>query len=153
MERGRDTSDSATLSAGPSRGASLECRECQVICERVVSPWRCLRANHTCVYAFKDGDSTYFGCLHKVFSPELDLKAFKECNGGSAGKGDPYGPVRVVRAPRPQCPVSIERAYHVDLLREHCVNPGFLREVFRVVRVADCRPHDSVESDDDQTTS
>jgi len=116
--------------------ARLECRECQVICERVVSPWRCLRANNNCVYAFEDGDSTYFGCLHKVFAPELDLGAFKD-DEASGGRTDPYGPIRVVRTPRPQCPVSVERAYLVDSTREQCVNPEFLREVFRVVRRAD----------------
>jgi hypothetical protein len=139
MKGARDTSIDATAAGAPRSGTRLECRECQVICERVVSPWRCLRANHTCVYAFKDGDSTYFGCLHKVFSPELDLQAFAGGLGESRSRTDPYGPVRVVRAPRPQCPVSVERAYLAESAREHCVNPGFLREGFRVLRGDEAR--------------
>jgi hypothetical protein len=132
-----DTSRQALTEGGFCGGPRLECRECQVICEQVVSPWRCLRANNTCVYAFKDGDSVYFGCLHKVFSPELDLGAFGDCGGFGGGRTDPYGPIRVVRAPRPQCPVSVERAYVAGSAQEQCVNPGFLREVFRVVRGRD----------------
>jgi hypothetical protein len=143
----------ATPADGRRLGPGLECRECQVICERVVSPWRCLGAMNTCVYAFKDGDSTYFGCLHKVFAPELDLGAFQECAGVGGARGDPYGPIRVVRTPRPQCPVSVERAYFSDSARERCVNPGFLQEVFRVVRRGDDRRRDSRSTGDGPSNS
>ena len=77
MSSNSDRREYSTLCGEQRRASRLECRECQVICESVVSPWRCLKARNTCVYAFKDGESTYFGCLHKVFSPELDLKAFE----------------------------------------------------------------------------
>jgi hypothetical protein len=123
-----------------------------VICENVVSPWRCLRAKSTCVYAFTDGASTYFGCLHKVFLPELDLAAFEgggECN---AARSDPYGPVRVARPPRPQCPVTVERAYSEDSLAEHCVNPGFVRGVFRVAEGFEGPRGDLCVSDEDIQT-
>jgi hypothetical protein len=110
----------------------LECRECRIICESVVSPWRCLKAQHSCVYAFRDGESIYFGCLHKVFLPELDLGAFGDEGDSHVGRNDPYGPVRVARAPRPQCPVSVERAYSADPSTDRCVNPGFVHEVFRL---------------------
>ncbi len=103
----------------------MECRQCRVICEQVVSPWRCLGTQHGCVYAFKEGESTYFGCLHKVFSPELDMGAFVG-DGGSTAVGDPYGALRVVRTPRPQCPVTVERAYAAMEDRETCVNPAFV---------------------------
>ena len=110
-----------------------ECRECHVICERVVSPWRCLRGRRTCIYAYRDGQTTYVGCLHKVFLPELDLTAFAE-EGIAGGNVDPYGKVRVARTPRPQCPVTIERAYSPGPLGQSCVNPAFLSESFRVRR-------------------
>lgn len=110
-----------------------ECRACHVICERVVSPWRCLRGRRTCIYAYSSGDSTYVGCLHKVFLPELDLSPFVE-ESGAAKKSDPYGMVRVVGTPRPQCPVKIERAYSFEALSQRCVNPGFLRDSFSVGR-------------------
>ncbi len=103
-----------------------------MICERVVSPWRCLKARHPCVYAYEEGDSTYFGCLHKVFAPELDLKALRDGSAGSMGRSDPYGPLRIVREPWPQCPVGIERAYISGAMVGPCVNPRFLREAFVV---------------------
>jgi hypothetical protein len=134
------------------RKPRLECRECRVICESVVSPWRCLKAQHNCVYAFRDGESTYFGCLHKVFLPELDLGAFGDDGEIRLGKNDPYGPVRVATAPRPQCPVSVERAYSADSSADRCVNPGFVREVFRVREGAETRSRDlHVPSDDTST--
>lgn len=110
----------------------LECRECEVICERVVCPWQCLKDGRTCIYAFEEEGITYFGCLHKVFAPEFDLSAFNADGEGRGGKSDPYGAVRVARMPRAQCPVSIERAYRVECLEGCCVNPAFPREVFEV---------------------
>ena len=111
-----------------SRRVRLECRECGVICERVVSPWRCLRSRHSCVYAFEDGQSTFFGCVHKVFSPEFDLACFgAEADRESSGH-DPYGPVRAVRPPHPQCPVSVEQAYWSRDVLSACMNPAFLAE-------------------------
>jgi hypothetical protein len=122
------------MARGRSRGVKLDCRQCEVICERVVLPWRCLKAHRTCIYAYEEGGATYFGCLHKVFSPELDIAAFKDEAGHVGRRGDPYGPLRVVRAPRPQCPVGIERAYCLKAARDCCVNPGFYREAGVVFR-------------------
>jgi hypothetical protein len=111
------------------RGASralerFECRECAVICERVVSPWRCLGRHSGCVYAYREGASTYFGCLYKVFSPELDMAAF-DGPGTATSRADPYGVLRVVRPPRPGCPVTVESAYTPPDGREECLNPAF----------------------------
>jgi hypothetical protein len=107
-----------------SRRERLDCRQCSVICEQVVSPWRCLATQHGCVYAYEEGENTYFGCLHKIFSPELDMAAFAG-GGPPTTLGDPYGALRVVRTPRPQCPVTVERAYAAMQSRERCVNLAF----------------------------
>lgn len=119
--------------SGRKPTTTLECHQCRVICERVVYPWRCLKGRQPCIYAFEDDGGTYFGCVHKVFSPEFDLEAFRGESVEGVGRSDPYGPVRVVRQPRSQCPVSVERAYCYDSPRERCVNVAFLKEVFRVV--------------------
>jgi hypothetical protein len=103
----------------------LECRECEVICERVVSPWQCLRSQCSCIYVFDDGETSYFGCLHKVFAPELDLAAFSEQRARSGRGSDPYGPLRVSRTPRPQCSVTIEKAYEIPAEAATCCNPTF----------------------------
>lgn len=121
----------------------MECRECEVICERVVSPWRCLRDERTCIYAFEEEGTTYFGCVYKVFAPEFDLSAFDGERGRRGCKSDPYGAVRVARMPRAQCPVSIERAYRVDCSEGCCVNPVFPREVFEVASHMDTEAADS----------
>jgi hypothetical protein len=106
----------------------LECRECEVICERVVSPWQCLKAKCPYVYSYQDEETTCFGCLHKVFVPELDLAAFSDDQApGGRGK-DPYGPIRVSRLPRPECRVTIEQAYETHAGGESCCNPTFFHE-------------------------
>jgi len=111
----------------------LECRECEVICERCVSPWQCLRSGCKYIYSYDDGETTYFGCLQNVFLPELDLTAFSEGQGesgkgGSAGRRDPYGPIRVNRTPLPECSVTIEQAYEPGPGGGNCCNPTFFHE-------------------------
>jgi hypothetical protein len=109
-----------------SRGRlRLECRECEVICERVVSPWRCLRSKCPGIYSYQDRETTYFGCLHKVFSPELDLAAFADERVPSGRGSDPYGALRVRRSPRPECKITIEHAYEVSFGGATCCNPTF----------------------------
>jgi len=56
----------------------LECRECEVICERVVYPWQCLRSRCEGIYVYEDGETMYFGCLFKVFTAEFDLAVFSD---------------------------------------------------------------------------
>ena len=64
----------------------LECRECEVICERVVSPQHCLDSGCSAVYVYEDDDTKMFGCLHKVFAPELDLSVFEQRRGRARGR-------------------------------------------------------------------
>ena len=68
----------------------------------------------------------YFGCLHKVFLPELDIAPFSATTHGRRARSDPYGPLRVFRPPLPQCPVSVERAYAESGIVEKCMNPAFV---------------------------
>jgi hypothetical protein len=118
--------DEAVLWRTRRQRLRLECRECEVICERVISPWRCLKSGCDAVYAYEDGETTYFGCLHKVFSPELDLAAFSPSEQGAArGRSDPYGAIRISRSPRPHCRVTIEQAYEVGSTGGMCCNPTF----------------------------
>ena len=135
----------------------LECRECDVICERVVHPWHCLKSGCEYVYAFEDSETMYFGCLWKVFSAEFNMAAFSDGvergvgehqpgepgvtteKGRLARRGqarrslkahDPYGPVRMTRAPRPQCHVRIEQAYDASAIGASCCNPTFSHQQF-----------------------
>jgi hypothetical protein len=136
----------------------LECRECDVICERVVYPWHCLKSNCEYVYAYEDSETMYFGCLCKVYSAEFDLAFFSDGlypagqdeaaqesdkasgTGGLARRGrdrrpairrsDPYGPVRITRPPRPQCHTKIEQAYDSYCAGGDCCNPTFFHQHF-----------------------
>lgn len=107
------------------RRLRLECRECEVICERVVSPWHCLTSSCPYVYVYEEDDTAYFGCLHKVFSPELDLAAFAAARTKGARAADPYGYLRVNRRPRAECHVRIEQAYPALASPGCCCNPTF----------------------------
>ena len=102
----------------------LECRECEVICERVISPQTCLDSGCSSVYVYEDDDTKMFGCLHKVFAPELDLAAFSERAGRAKGS-DAYGTVRLSRAPRRQCKVTVEQGYPGAAAKASCSNPTF----------------------------
>jgi hypothetical protein len=105
----------------------LECRECEVICERVVSPQHCLLSGCSGVYVFEDEDGKMFGCVHKVFSPELDLAAFTERRGRAKGV-DSYGAIKLNRAPRRQCKVTVEQGYPAAAARTYCTNPTFFHQ-------------------------
>jgi hypothetical protein len=103
----------------------LECRECEIICERVVSPWQCLKSSCPFVYVYEETDTSYFGCLHKVFGPELDLAAFCEAGDRGGRAADPYGSLRVTRSPRPECAIRVEQAYVAFATPGCCCNPTF----------------------------
>lgn len=111
---------------GPDDGSSLtprlECRECSVVCERVVYPVKCLRSACRAVYAFRENGTTYFGCLEKVFSLEMDLRPHWE-----RPRRDVYGALKVRRDPLTQCAVKIHRAYGFKYSRRACANPTFDR--------------------------
>lgn len=107
------------------RRLRLECRECEIICERVVSPWQCLRNSCPYVYVYEETETTYFGCLHKVFTPELDLSAFHAAAEKGGRPADPYGSIRAMRSPQPQCHVRVEQAYAALATPGCCCNPTF----------------------------
>jgi hypothetical protein len=104
----------------------LECRECEVICERVVSPQQCLDSGCSSIYVYEDDDTAMFGCLHKVFAPELELAAFCE-KSGRRGSGA-LGALRLNRSPRGQCRVTVEQAYPAALATGCCSNPTFFHQ-------------------------
>jgi hypothetical protein len=105
----------------------LECRECEVVCERVVWPQHCLDSGCSSVYVYQDDDTKMFGCLHKVFAPDLDLSAFEDRRGRTRG-GDPYGTIRLSRAPRKQCKITIEQGYPAAAASAYCCNPTFFHQ-------------------------
>jgi hypothetical protein len=100
----------------------LECRRCDVHCDKVVYPSACLKSACPFVYAFEEFGHTYIGCMQKVFEVEIDLDLLRAAERTHGG----FGAVRSVRPPLPMCRVEIEECYGVERSGElGCINPEF----------------------------
>lgn len=88
----------------------LECTECGILCEKIVYPANCFNSGCKYIYSYDEEDSTYFGCLYKVFAVEVDLEGFHKLEKRKGG----FGAVKVVRPPLENCRVSVEKAYNKD---------------------------------------
>ena len=87
----------------------LECRRCEVHCDRVVYPGACIARGCQFVYAYEAWGHTYMGCVQKVFDVEIDVDLLGELEGRRGGFGAvkarrtladlPVGDLRVLRAP------------------------------------------------------
>ena len=85
----------------------LECTKCGVLCEKVIYPASCFDSDCKYIYSYDEDNSTYFGCLYKVFAVEVNLEGF---HGLEKRKGG-FGAVKVVRPPLDHCRVTVEKAY------------------------------------------
>ena len=56
----------------------VECRRCEVHCDRVVHPAACIARDCPFVYAYEAWGHTYMGCMQKVFDVEIDLDLLDE---------------------------------------------------------------------------
>ena len=117
----------------------LECRRCEVHCDRVVYPGACIARGCPFVYAYEAWGHTFMGCLHKVFDVEIDVDVLSELE----GRRDGFGAVKARRSPLPMCHSEISACYEHRLDELGCRNPEFHelpleRPSFRVfARVAD----------------
>ena len=94
----------------------LECTECGVLCEKVIYPANCFDSGCKYIYSYDEDDSTYFGCLYKVFGVEIDLEGFRELEKRKGG----FGAVKVVRLPLERCTITVEKAYNREQGEESC---------------------------------
>lgn len=100
----------------------LECRRCDIHCDKVVYPSACLENACPFVYAFEEFGHTYIGCMQKVYEVEIDLELLRAAERTHGG----FGAVRSVRRPLPMCRVEIEECYGTERSGElGCVNPEF----------------------------
>jgi hypothetical protein len=117
----------------------LECRRCEVHCDRVVYPGACIARDCPFVYAYEAWGHTFMGCLHKVFDVEIDVDLLNELEARREG----FGAVKARRSPLPMCHSEISACYEHRLDELGCRNPEFHelpleRPSFRVfARVAD----------------
>jgi hypothetical protein len=100
----------------------LECRRCEVHCDKVVYPSACVERACPFMYAYEEFGHTYIGCMQLVYAVEIDLKMLREAEARREG----FGAMRTTRAPLPMCRVEVEECYGAERSGElGCVNPEF----------------------------
>ena len=116
----------------------LECRRCEVHCDRVVYPGACIARSCPFVYAYEAWGHTYMGCMQKVFDVEIDVDLLGELEARREG----FGAVKASRAPLPMCHSDISSCYLHRADELGCRNPEFFelpleRPSFRVFATVD----------------
>jgi hypothetical protein len=101
--------------------SELECRRCEVHCDKVIYPGACLEKSCPFVYSFESFGQTYVGCMQKVYEVEIDLELLEAAERRRAG----FGAIRAVREPLPMCKTEIETTYASRGAETGCVNPEF----------------------------
>ena len=99
----------------------VECRRCDVHCDKVVYPSACAARACPFLYAYEDHGHTYVGCMQKVFGVEIDLDLLKAAEARIEG----FGAIRAQKRPLPMCKVEAERCYETRAGDLGCVNPEF----------------------------
>jgi hypothetical protein len=99
----------------------MQCRRCEVHCDKVVYPGACLEKSCPFVYSYEAWGHTYVGCMQKVYGVEIDLDMLRAAERRSAG----FGAIRAVREPLPMCKVEVESTYVSRSEDTGCVNPEF----------------------------
>jgi hypothetical protein len=99
----------------------VECRRCEVHCDKVVYPSACLARSCPFVYAVEEFGHTYVGCMQKVFSVEIDLDLLR----AAERRRDGFGAIKANRNPLPMCRTEVEQCYEARSGELGCVNPEF----------------------------
>lgn len=99
----------------------LECRRCEVHCDKVVYPGACVERSCPFVYAYEAWGHTYMGCLQGVYGVEIDLDLLREAE----GRRDGFGAVKARRAPLPMCRSEVSSCYESRSDEVGCRNPEF----------------------------
>ena len=99
----------------------LECRRCDVHCDKVVYPAACVERACPFLYAYEDHGHTFIGCMQKVYGVEIDLDLLR----AAERRRDGFGGVKAKRKPLPMCRVEVESCYEGRSGELGCVNPEF----------------------------
>jgi hypothetical protein len=100
----------------------VECRRCEVHCDKVVYPGACAERGCPFLYSYEEFGHTYVGCMQNVFEVEIDLDLLRAAE---SRRRDGFGPVRATRNPLPMCRAEIEPCYAGRSDDLGCVNPEF----------------------------
>ena len=129
------TPEPASAHALPLRPQDeMECRRCDVHCDKVVYPGACLSRACPFVYAYDAWGHTYIGCMQKVYDVEIDLELLRAMERRRPG----FGAIKAKRRPLPMCQAEVESTYDSRAGEIGCVNPEFSelpvgRPAFRVI--------------------
>ena len=74
---------------------AVDCRGCEVHCDKVVYPSACLDRSCPFVYAYEEHGHTFIGCMQKVYEAEIDLDMLRMAERQREG----FGAVRAIRVP------------------------------------------------------
>ena len=99
----------------------VECRRCEVHCEKVVYPSACLQRSCPFVYAYDEHGHTFMGCMQKVFEAEIDVDMLRSAE----RKREGFGPVRATSRPLPMCLSEVDPCFSHRAGDLGCVNPEF----------------------------
>jgi hypothetical protein len=99
----------------------VECRRCEVHCDKVVHPGACLERSCPFVYAYEAWGHTYMGCMQKVFAVEIDLDLLR----AARRRRDGFGAVLARRPPLPMCKAEVVSCYEHRADGVGCRNPEF----------------------------
>ena len=99
----------------------VECRACEVHCDKVVLPAACIGRSCPFVYAYEEHGHTYMGCLQRIFEVEIDVDRLERAERRREG----FGAVKAVRRPLPMCHSEIDPCYRHRAGELGCVNPEF----------------------------
>jgi hypothetical protein len=99
----------------------VQCRRCEVHCDKVVYPAACVERSCPFLYAYEEWGHTYVGCMQKIYEVEIDADLLREAERRREG----FGAVRALRNPLPMCRVEVESCYGNREDELGCVNPEF----------------------------
>ena len=99
----------------------VECRRCEVHCDKVVYPGACIERSCPFVYAYEAWGHTYVGCMQRVYGVEIDLDLLRAAEARREG----FGGIRATGAPLPMCKVEVSPCYESRGDELGCRNPEF----------------------------
>ena len=105
----------------------VECRRCEVHCDKVVYPSSCVERSCPFVYAYEAFGHTYMGCMQRVFDVEIDLDLLR----AASRRRDGFGAVVARKAPLPMCHSEVEPCYELRSRRGGLPQSGVLRAAGR----------------------
>jgi hypothetical protein len=99
----------------------VECRHCDVHCDKVVYPAACIERACPFAYAYEAFDHTWIGCLRKIYEVEIDVDLLRVAETGRFG----FGAVKAKRNPLPMCRTEVDSTYGHRSDEVGCRNPEF----------------------------